>query len=97
MNKLLLISLLFIQQLSFAAEVNVYSARKEALIKPLFDQFTKETGIQVNLVTGEADTLLKRLEVEGRNSPADILLTVDVARLIRAKESGLFQIGRAHV
>jgi iron(III) transport system substrate-binding protein len=91
MNKLLLISLLFIQQLSFAAEVNVYSARKEALIKPLFDQFTKETGIQVNLVTGEADTLLKRLEVEGRNSPADILLTVDVARLIRAKESGLFQ------
>lgn len=91
MNKLLLISLLFVQQLSFAAEVNVYSARKEALIKPLFDQFTKDTGIQVNLVTGEADTLLKRLEVEGRNSPADMLLTVDVARLIRAKDSGLFQ------
>ena len=91
MNKLLLISLLFVQQLSFATEVNVYSARKEALIKPLFDQFTKETGIQVNLVTGEADTLLKRLEVEGRNSPADILLTVDVARLIRAKDSGQFQ------
>ncbi len=92
MKKLLIIFAILLQhQFVFAAEVNVYSARKEALIKPLFDQFTKETGIQVNLVTGEADTLLKRLEVEGRNSPADILLTVDVARLIRGKDSGLFQ------
>ncbi len=91
MNKLLLISLLFVQQLSFAAEVNIYSARKEALIKPLLEQFTKETGIAVNIVTGKADTLLKRLEVEGKNTPADILLTVDVARLIRAKDKGLFQ------
>ena len=91
MNKLLFIGLLFVQQLSFAAEVNIYSARKEALIKPLLDQFNKETGIAVNIVTGKADTLLKRLEVEGRNTPADLLLTVDVARLIRAKEKGLFQ------
>lgn len=74
-----------------AAEVNVYSARKEDLIKPLFDQFTDQTGIKVNLVTGDADTLIKRLEVEGENSPADILLTVDVARLDRAKEKQLFQ------
>ena len=91
MNKLLFIGLLFVQQLSFAAEVNIYSARKEALIKPLLDHFNKETGIAVNIVTGKADTLLKRLEVEGRNTPADLLLTVDVARLIRAKEKGLFQ------
>jgi len=91
MNKLLFISLLLVQQLSFAAEVNVYSARKEALIKPLLDRFTVETSIIVNLVTGKADTLLKRLEVEGKNSPADLLLTVDVARLIRGKDKGLFQ------
>jgi iron(III) transport system substrate-binding protein len=91
MNKLLFLVLLFSVQQINAAEVNVYSARKEALIKPLFDEFTKESGIKVNLVTGEADTLLKRLEVEDKNTPADILLTVDVARLVRAKESDLFQ------
>ncbi len=89
-NVIILLLILFQQQL-IAAEVNIYSARKEALIKPILDQFTNETGIDVNLVTGKADTLLKRLEVEGRNTPADVLLTVDVARLVRAKEKGLFQ------
>ena len=74
-----------------AEEVNVYSGRKEALIKPLFDEFTKETGIRVNLVTGEADALIKRLELEGERSPADVLLTVDAGRLYRAKEQGLLQ------
>lgn len=76
---------------SFAAEVNVYSARKEALIKPLLKRFTEETGINVNLITGKADALIKRMEVEGSNSPADVLLTVDAARLYRAEEKGLFQ------
>lgn len=74
-----------------AEEVNVYSGRKEALIKPLFDEFTKDTGIRVNLVTGKADALIKRLELEGENSPADLLLTVDAGRLYRAKELGLLQ------
>lgn len=73
------------------AEVNVYSARKEALIKPLFDSFTEETGIKVNLVTGKADALIKRLELEGEQTPADLLLTVDAGRLHRAKEKGLLQ------
>ena len=74
-----------------AEEVNVYSGRKEALIKPLFDEFTKDTGIRVNLVTGKADALIKRLELEGEKSPADLLLTVDAGRLYRAKEQGLLQ------
>ena len=74
-----------------AEEVNVYSGRKEALIKPLFDDFTEQTGIRVNLVTGKADALIKRLELEGENSPADLLLTVDAGRLYRAKEQGLLQ------
>lgn len=87
---LIVFALLF-QSSLFAAEVNVYSARKEALIKPMLDRFSEQTGIAVNLVTGKADTLIKRLEVEGRNSPADLLLTVDVARLIRAKDLGLLQ------
>ena len=74
-----------------AEEVNVYSARKEALIKPLLDKFTDETGIQVNLITGKADALLERLKLEGRNTPADMLLTTDAGRLYRALESELLQ------
>lgn len=77
---------------SFAeAEVNLYSARKEALIKPLLDEFTEATGIRVNMVTGKADALLKRLQSEGRNSPADLLLTTDAGRLHRAKAAGVTQ------
>ena len=72
-------------------EVNLYSARKEALIKPLLDQFTQQTGIKVNLVTGKADALLKRLSSEAMNSPADILLTTDAGRLYRAKAAGVTQ------
>ena len=72
-----------------AGEVNLYSARKEDLIKPLLDRFTEETGIEVNLVTGNADALLARLKSEGINTPADLLLTVDAGNLHRAKEAGV--------
>jgi len=72
-------------------EVNIYSSRKEALIKPLLDRFTQETGIAVNLVTGEPDQLHARLVAEGMNSPADLLITADVANLYRAAKAGLFQ------
>ncbi|RVU32093.1 Fe(3+) ABC transporter substrate-binding protein [Neptunomonas marina] len=71
--------------------VNVYSARKEALIKPLLDKFSDQTGITVNLITGKADALLKRLQVEGSASPADIFLTVDAGRLQRAKDANVLQ------
>lgn len=71
--------------------VNLYSARKEALIKPLLEQFTQNTGIEVNLLTGKADALLQRLKSEGRNSPADLLITTDAGRLHRAKEAGVLQ------
>lgn len=76
---------------SSAAEVNLYSARKEALIKPILDEFSKQTGITVNLVTAEEDALLKRLANEGDNSPADLLLTTDAGRLFRAKQAGVTQ------
>lgn len=74
-----------------AAEVNVYSTRQEHLIRPLLDAFTAETRIKVNLVSGGDDALLERLRAEGPNSPADVFLTVDAGRLVRAKEMGLFQ------
>lgn len=76
---------------SVAEHVNVYSARQEVLIKPILDRFTEETGIEVNLITGGGDALLTRLRNEGRNSPADILLTVDAGRLYRAREAGVLQ------
>lgn len=76
---------------SYAAEVNVYSARKEALIRPVLDQFTEKTGIEVNLITGKAAQLHQRLVAEGRNSPADLFLTSDAGNLHRASEAGLFQ------
>jgi len=71
-------------------EVNLYSARKEALIKPLLTQFTAQTGIKVNVISSKADALLKRIETESQNSPADVLLTTDAGRLHRAKAAGIF-------
>lgn len=75
---------------ALAAEVNVYSGRKEKLIKPLLDRFTEQTGITTNLVTAKADKLLTRLKNEGRNTPADVFITVDAGRLHRARQSGVF-------
>lgn len=73
----------------FASEVNIYSARKEALIKPIVDKFSEKTGIKVNLITGKADALLQRIISEGRNTHADILITTDAGRLYRAKKAGV--------
>ena len=71
--------------------VNIYSARKEVLILPLLKKFKKKTGINFRLITGKADGLLKRIEIEGKLSPADIFITVDAGRLQRAKDSGVLQ------
>lgn len=71
--------------------LNVYSARQEVLIKPLLDRFTAETGIAVNLVTGDGDALLARLRNEGDNSPADLLLTIDAGNLYRAQAANVLQ------
>ena len=72
-----------------ADEVVVYSARKEHLIKPLFDRFTNETGIEVRYVTDKAGPLLQRLKAEGKRTPADVLMTVDAGNLWHAAENGV--------
>jgi len=77
------------------AEINVYSARKEALIRPLLERFAASTGIEVNLVTAKAGPLLERLRAEGANSPADLLITVDAGRLHRAKVAGVLRAVRS--
>lgn len=74
-----------------SGEVVVYSARAEHLIKPLFDEFTKQTGIRVKFQTGNANALVERLKAEGSNTPADILMTTDVGNLWYAADQNLFQ------
>ena len=76
-------------------EVNLYSARKEALIKPIVDSFSKQTGIRVNLITGKADALLQRIKSEGKNTHADVFITTDAGRLYRAKSAGVLQAIRS--
>ena len=69
--------------------VNVYSARHYDSDQTLFDLFTEQTGIQVNLIEAGADELIERMRSEGANSPADVIVTVDAGRLWRADEAGL--------
>jgi iron(III) transport system substrate-binding protein len=70
-------------------EVNVYTARHYDTDQALYDDFTAATGIEVNLIEGDADQLIERIKAEGQNSPADVLITVDAGRLHRAEEAGV--------
>jgi len=76
---------------ALAEEVVVYSARNEQLIKPLFDAYTRDTGVQVKFITDKEGPLMARLKAEGRNTPADVLLTVDAGNLWQASEEGLLR------
>ncbi|MEW5891671.1 MAG: Fe(3+) ABC transporter substrate-binding protein [Pseudomonadota bacterium] len=76
---------------ALAAEVVVYSARNEQLIKPLFDAYTRETGVQVKFITDKEGPLMARLKAEGANTPADLFMTVDAGNLWQAAEEGLLQ------
>ncbi|MEM9358839.1 MAG: extracellular solute-binding protein, partial [Pseudomonadota bacterium] len=67
------------QQLS-AAELNIYSHRQPFLIKPFLEAYTKKTGTKINVVYASKG-LAQRLQAEGSRSPADVVLTVDIARL----------------
>ena len=83
--------LLFFTSVAHAEEVVVYSARIEQLIKPIFDAFTKETGIQVKYLTDKEGPLLERLKSEGKNTAADMLITVDAGNLWHAAQEGLLK------
>ncbi|ALV29796.1 iron ABC transporter substrate-binding protein [Pannonibacter phragmitetus] len=71
-------------------EVNIYSYRQPTLIQPLLDAFTAETGIKTNVIFA-SEGLEERIAAEGANSPADVLLTVDIGRLDGAKQAGITQ------
>jgi len=71
--------------------VTVYSERKDHLIKPIFEAYTKKTGVKVVFLTDQAGALIERIKAEGKRSTADILLTVDAGSLWNAANSGLFE------
>lgn len=72
-------------------DVNLYSSRHYDTDERLYTEFTAATGIKVNRIEGKADELIARLQAEGANSPADVLITVDTSRLKRAKDAGVLQ------
>jgi len=82
---------------SATQEVNIYSHRHYDTDKQLYKMFEKNTGIKVNVVKAKANELMKRLEKEGKNSPADILITSDAARLYIAQQKGLLQTVNSRV
>lgn len=71
-------------------EVNIYSYRQPELIQPLLDAFTEKTGIETNVLFLDKG-LVERIQAEGVNSPADVILTVDISRLTEASEAGITQ------
>src|SRR3990170_1191446 len=79
------------------SELVVYSARNEQLIKPIFDRYSAETGQKIRFVTDDAGPLIERLNAEGANSQADILMTVDAGELWHAADLGLFQATSSEV
>lgn len=76
---------------SSGEHINIYSSRHYDTDLDLYDRFTEETGIQINLIEGGSDELIERIKNEGVNSPADVVITVDAGRLWRAKEAGVLQ------
>src|SRR5262245_42807265 len=76
--------------LAQSGEVNVYTYREAKLIQPLFDAFTKETGLKTNVISASSG-LEQRIKSEGALSPADVLLTVDIGRLEDAVQAGVSQ------
>jgi iron(III) transport system substrate-binding protein len=72
--------------------ITVYTERKDHLVQPVFDAYTKKTGVKVKYLTDNAASLIERLKGEGDKSPADLLLTVDAGNLWSASQAGLFQV-----
>ena len=76
---------------AFCQELVVYSARNEHLIRPLFETYTKETGVKIKFTTDKAAVLLQRIKAEGQSTPADLLITVDAGNLWHAAREGILQ------
>ncbi|MBU1175099.1 MAG: extracellular solute-binding protein, partial [Alphaproteobacteria bacterium] len=84
------LSLLALPSVAVAQTVNIYSYREPGLIAPLLERFEKQTGIKPVVLFSDAG-LIERVKAEGRNSPADLILTVDIGNLAAAKEAEIWQ------
>jgi len=80
-----------VEETEISGEVNLYTNRHYDTDEALYDAFEEETGIKVNVVKGDSDELIERLDREGEDTQADLLITADAGRLHRAKEKGLLQ------
>lgn len=96
---LIIITLLSLQffKTALSENLNLYSARQEVLMRDLINSFEKKTNIKVNIISAKANQLVERIELEGKYTKADILLTVDVARLIDAKKKNLFKAVESNI
>jgi iron(III) transport system substrate-binding protein len=70
--------------------LNLYTARHYSTDEALYENFTKQTGIKINRIEGGEDALFERIRAEGANSPADVFITVDIGRIWRAEQAGIF-------
>ena len=94
-----LVRTLAIALLSFAglpasaqeAALNLYTARHYQTDEALYSNFTKRTGIRINRIEGGEDALFERIKTEGANSPADVFITVDIGRIWKAEQAGIFE------
>ena len=86
------LAVVFVSQGAVAEEkvLNLYSARHYQTDEALYEGFTRQTGIRINRIEGNEQELLERILAEGDNSPADVLITVDAARLAQAEAYGIF-------
>ena len=90
-TKKLVVIITFFAQIIFSNEVNIYTSRHYDADEILYAEFTKETGIKVNIITGTGGSLMERLKAEGANSPGDIFFTVDAGNLSKFQKEGFFQ------
>ena len=95
MKKVSIIAILMalVANISFAAEVNVFSARHYDSDIQLYEKFTAKTGIKVNVVSGKDKALQKRIAEEGKDSKGDLYITADAGRLGAFQAKGMFQKG----
>ncbi|MBL4835822.1 MAG: extracellular solute-binding protein [Pseudomonas sp.] len=91
------LALTTIGSIAQAKELVVYSARQDHLIQPVFDLYTEQTGVKINFITDKEAPLLARLQAEGKNTPADMLITVDAGNLWQAEQQGVLRAVKSDV
>ena len=88
----IILSIFILVSCSYQAndELTIYTSRQPQLLEPIIEDFFEDTGIKVNLLSGNAQELMERIDIEGENSPADIFMTVDAGVLWQATERKIF-------